>query len=56
MKYVGCERQDWKLFLVVLGSEGTWVKVVSLAAETLKAGSAAERDRGEHCKSHRGKR
>lgn len=42
--------------LVVLGSEGAWLRVESLAAETLEAGSAAERVGGEHCKPHRGKR
>lgn len=56
MEHVACEGQDWKLFLVVLGSKGAWVRVESLAAETLEAGSAAEEDGGEHSKPCRGKR
>lgn len=56
MEHIECEGQDWKLFLAVLGSQGAWVRVESLAAETLKAGSVAERDGGEHCKPRRGRR
>lgn len=39
MEHVEREGQDWKLFLVVLGSKGAWVRVESLAAETLEAAS-----------------
>lgn len=56
MEHVEREGQDWKLFLVVLGSKGAWVRVESLAAETLEAASAAERDGGEHCEPRRGKK
>lgn len=55
-EHVECEGQDWKLFLAVLGSEWTWVRVENLAAEPLDAGSAAEGLVGEHCKPCRGRR